>query len=186
MVQNRNNLDFEIILHLLKEEDHLRSIARGLREPHATVLRRLNLLVKENALEYKKEGRNKVFSIKNSLQGKNYVFNAERNKLIKLLKINPELNIIIEDIFKKTDENLIILFGSYAKFAAKKGSDIDIYVETNDRGIKENVESVHSKLRVKIGGFDMSSPLIKEIIKNHIILRGVEEFYEKTKFFEKT
>ncbi len=32
--------------------------------------------------------------------------------------------------------------------------------------------------------FDTKSLMIKEIIKNHVILKGVEYFYEKTEFFE--
>ena len=39
-------------------------------------------------------------------------------------------------------------------------------------------------LSVKLGKFDNSSFLIKEIIKSHVVLKGVEDFYEKTKFFE--
>lgn len=184
MVQNRDNLNSEIILLLIKSESHLRGIAKQLNESHSTILRKLDKLVKENILDYKIEGKNKVFLLKKNLQAKNYVFNAERCKLIKLLKQYPELSIIIEDILKKSEERLIILFGSYAKFMAKKDSDIDVYIETRNRKIKEEVELVHSKIKVKIGGFDPSSQLIKEIIKNHVILKGVEEFYEKTKFFE--
>ncbi len=184
MVQNRDNLELEIILLLLKEENHLRGIARSLGESHSTVLRRLNKLVKENVLDYKRKGKNKVFFIKNNLQAKNYVFNAERYKLIKLLRKYPELSIIVEDVLKKTSEKLIILFGSYAKFKAKKDSDIDIYIETKNRKVKEEIGFVNSKIRIKIGDFDIDSELIKEIIKNHIMLKGIEEFYEKTKFFE--
>ena len=94
------------------------------------------------------------------------------------------MNIIIDELLKKSTEKLIILFGSYAKFVAKHDSDIDVYVKTKSRKVKEELESVHSKIRVKIGHFDRESLLIKEIIKNHIILKGAEEFYEKTKFFE--
>jgi predicted nucleotidyltransferase len=183
MVQNRNNLDSEIILLLLKGESHLRSIARELSEPHATVLRKLDMLVEKNVLDYRREGKNKVFFVKRNLQAKNYVFNAERYKLIRLIDEHPELGIIIEDILKGTEETLVVLFGSYAKFAAKKDSDIDIYVETRSMKTKRNIEMIHSKLKVKIGDFDLNSGLIKEIIKDHIILRGVEEFYEKIKFF---
>jgi len=50
--------------------------------------------------------------------------------------------------------------------------------------VKEEIASVHSKIKVKIGEFDLGSPLIKEIVKNHVILRGVEEFYEKIGFFD--
>lgn len=184
MVQNKDNIDSEIILLLLRGENHLRGIAKQLNESHSTILRKLNKLVKENVLDYKIEGKNKVFFLKKNLQAKNYVLNAERYKLIKLLKTYPELNVIIDELLKKTEEKLIILFGSYAKFTAKKDSDIDIYVETRSRKVKEEIESVHSKIKVKIGDFDMNSQLIKEIIKNHIILKGVEEFYEKTRFFE--
>ena len=184
MVQNRDNMDLEIILLLVRDESHLRGIAKQLKESHSTILRKLNKLVKENILDYKIEGKNKVFYIKKNLQAKNYIFNAERYKLIKLLKKYPELNIIINDILEKTKEKLIVLFGSYAKFTAKKDSDIDIFVETRSRKTKEAIEATHSKIRVKIGDFDIDSQLIKEIIKNHIILRGVEEFYEKPQFFE--
>lgn len=184
MVQKRDNLDFEILLLLLRGEDHLRSVAKQLGESHSTVQRRLNALVKENVLDYKIEGRNKVFFVKRGLQAKNYVYNAERCKLIKLLKQYQELNVIIDEVLKKTDERLVILFGSYAKFTAKRGSDIDIYIETRNRKAKDSVESIHSRIKVKIGVFDPDSQLIKEMIRNHIILRGVEEFYEKTKFFE--
>jgi len=184
MVQNRDNLDAEIILLLVKGENHLRGIAKQLNESHSTVLRKLNKLVEENVLDYKILGRNKVFFIKKNLQAKNYVFNAERYKLIKLVKEYPELGIIIEDLLKKTNEKLIVLFGSYSKFTAKKDSDIDIFIETRNRKIKEETESVHSKIKVKIGNFNLNSSLIKEIVKNHVILRGAEDFYEKTKFFE--
>ena len=141
-------------------------------------------MVAENILDFKKEGRNKVFSVRKNLQAKNYVFNAERHKMIKLLKKYPELGIIIGEILKKSKENLIVLFGSYAKFLAKADSDIDVYIETRNRKSKNELESIHSKIKVKIGDFDQDSQLIKEIIKNHIILKGVEIFYEKTKFFE--
>ncbi len=184
MVQNRNNLDSEIILLLIKSEKHLRGMAKQLNESHSTVLRKSNRLVEENVLDYKTVGRNKVFFIKKNLQAKNYVFNAERYKLIKTVKQYPELGIIIEDLIKKTNEKLVILFGSYSKFTAKKDSDIDLYIETKSRRTKEEVESVHSKVKVKIGNFDLNSSLIKEIIKDHVILKGVEDFYEKTKFFE--
>ena len=183
MVQNKDNVNSEIILLLLKGENHLRCIAKQLNESHSTVLRKLDNLVKENVLDYKKEGKNKVFFIRKNLQAKSYVFNAEIYKMIKLLKRYPEMSIIINDLLKK-NESLIILFGSYAKFSAKPDSDIDIYAETRRRKVKEELESVHSKIKVKIGDFDMDSQLIKEIIKNHIILRGVEAFYEKTRFFE--
>jgi predicted nucleotidyltransferase len=183
MVQIQDNLDYEIILLLLKGERHIRDISKALDASHSTVLRRLNEFARENVLDHKTEGRNKVFFIKKNLEGRNYIYNAERYKLNQLIKRYPTLAVTIEGILKKTDERLIILFGSYAKFSAKEDSDIDVFVETNSKKTKETIESVNSQIRVKTGDFNPESLLIKEIIKNHVIIRGVEDFYEKTKFF---
>src|SRR3989344_4713423 len=127
MVQNKNNLELEIILVLLKNKSHLREIARTLNESHST---------------------------------------------------------IFEDIKKNFPKGMIILFGSYAKGTPKKDSDIDIYLETNDNNIKAKVKEINSRLSIKIGKFDTKSLLIKEIIKNHIIIRGLEDFYERVEFFK--
>ena len=184
MVHNKNNLELEIILVLLKNKVHLREIARTLNESHSTILRKINRLVKENILDYKKEGKNKIFFIKNNLRAKNYIYSAEIYKLNKLLNKHPELAIIFDDIKKNFQKGIIILFGSYAKGNPKHDSDIDIYLETNDNKINNKVKEINSKLSIKIGKFDTNSLLIKEIIKNHIIIKGLEEFYERTDFFK--
>ena len=189
MVHNRNsnksdNIELEIILVLIKGKSHLREIARTLKKPHATILRKLNDLVKMQVLDYKIEGRNKVFFIKNNLNSKNYVYSSEIYKLSRLIEKYPELGIILDDVKKSLPKLMIILFGSYAKGIAKQESDIDIYVETTNNSIKEKIKSINSKINVKIGKFDINSLLIKEIIKNHVILGGSEQFYEKSRFFE--
>jgi predicted nucleotidyltransferase len=186
MVQNKNNLELEIILVLLKNRAHLREMARSINESHSTVLRKINELLKENILDYKKEGKNKVFFIKNNLKAKNYIYSAEIYKLNKLLKKHPELSIIFEDIKKNFSKEMIILFGSYAKDNPKQDSDIDVYLETDDSNIKNKIKELNSKLSIKIGKFDTRSLLIKEIIKNHIIIKGIENFYERIDFFKET
>lgn len=179
MVQKRDNLELDVIELLLKADNHVRGIAKMLNESHSTILRKLNNLQKENVIDSKKEGKNKIFYLKKNIISRSYILQAELYKLTKLLRGNPELGIIFEEILKKTDEKLIILFGSYAKGLAKKDSDIDIYIETKSRNVKEAVEDIHSKINVKIGVFDTNSPLIKEIIKYHVIVRGIEAFYDK-------
>jgi predicted nucleotidyltransferase len=179
MVQNRDNLELDIVELLIREENHLRGIAKSLNESHSTISRRMYKLVKENVLDSRIEGKNKVFFLKKNLVAKSFIIEAELNKLTKLLNKHPEFIVIFEDILKKTDERLILLFGSYAKGIEKKDSDIDIYIETENRNIKKLVESINSKIRVKIGLFDTKSLLIKEIIKDHVIIRGLEDFYDK-------
>ncbi|MFH1377051.1 MAG: nucleotidyltransferase domain-containing protein [Candidatus Woesearchaeota archaeon] len=179
MVQNRNDMEMDIILLLIKRESHIRGLANNLDESHSTVFRKLNRLLEKNVVDFRKEGKNKVFYLKDNIISKSYILKAELHKLIIFLSKHPELSVIFEDILKKNDKDLIVLFGSYAKGIEKKNSDIDIYIETKDRNVKRNIESVNSRIRVKIGEFDTKSLLIKEIIKNHIIIQGVEHFYEK-------
>ncbi len=179
MVQKRNNLEMDIIELLLKADNHVRGIAKKLNESHSTILRKLDNLKKENVIDSRKEGKNKIFFVKKNLVSKTYILQAELHKLAKLLRHNPELGIIFEEILKKINDKLIVLFGSYAKGLTKKDSDIDIYIETKSRNVKKTIEEIHSKINVKIGTFDTKSPLIKEIIKDHVIIRGIEVFYDK-------
>ncbi len=184
MDQIENNVELEIILVLIRGKSHLREISRAINKPHSTVLRKINELIERNVLDYKIEGKNKVFFIKKNLQSRNYVYLSEIHKLNKLIKKYSELSIIIEDILRDSPEKLVILFGSYAKDNPKERSDIDIYIDTEDKKIKNKIEGLNSKLSLKIGRFDKNSLLIKEIIKNHVILRGWEEFYERIGFFK--
>ena len=179
MVQKRDNLEMDIIGLLLKADNHVRGIAKKLNESHSTILRKLDNLKKENVIDSRKEGKNKIFYLKKNLVSHTYILQAEMHKLTKLLRHNQELGIIFEEILKRSDDKLIVLFGSYAKGLAKKESDIDIYIETKSRNVKKIIEEIHSKINVKIGAFDTKSPLIKEIIKEHVIIRGIEVFYDK-------
>ena len=78
---------------------------------------------------------------------------------------------------------LALIFGSYAKDIPKEHSDIDVYIETADQRIKKQLEEAHSTLSVKIGKYNSDNYLVKEIQKNHIIIKGLEEYYDKQRFF---
>ncbi len=179
MVQNRDNLELGIVEALLRAESHVRGIAKKLNEPHSTILRRLNHLRNEKVIDARREGKNKIFYLKKNLVSHTYILQAELHKLTKLLQHNPELSIIFEEILKNTNEKLIVLFGSYAKKIATTESDIDIYIKTKSRSVKRSIEEINPKISVKIGTFDIASPLIKEIIKDHVIIRGIEIFYDQ-------
>ena len=180
----QKNYKAEIINALLKNPSHIRRLAISLDTNHMMIHRKINGLFKENVVDYNQEGKNKVYFLKKSIEAKEYVFMAERYNLLQVLKKYPPLRSLIEKIQKNREINLSIIFGSYAKLTAKKDSDIDIYIETTDRKIKKELENIDSKLSIKIGKYDRKSHLIKELEKNHVIIKGVERFYEKTKFFE--
>src|SRR3989344_2378973 len=73
---------------------------------------------------------------------------------------------------------------NYIRGIAKNDSDIDIYIETTNKKIKEEIALIDSKISVKIGEYNKSNLLIREIERNHVILKGVEIYYEHNKFFE--
>ena len=177
-------LTIKILELLLKEKLHAREIAKRLKINHTTILRKLKKMVEANVIDFEQAGKNKVFFVKKSLEAKTYVFIMEFFKLIEFIRSYPQLKRVVALIQKNDKVKLAVIFGSYAKFQAKKGSDIDIFIETDDEKLKKEIESLDSRLSVKIGIYDSSNPLIKEIEKDHVIVKGVEEFYEKSKFFE--
>lgn len=184
-MEQNNNCKLEIVLALLQyKELHIRGIAKLINQPPANVSRVMKKLLRKNVVDFRFEGKNKLFRLKKGIESLTCVYMAEHFNLLKLLEKYPALSVIIEDILSKIDEKLIIIFGSYAKFNAKKDSDIDIFIETTNRKVRKKIENINSRLSVKIGRFDKNNLLIKEIIKDHVILRGVESFYEKNKLFD--
>lgn len=180
----RKDYKLEIVNSLLGNERHVRGLAKELKTNHMLVFRKLKELYSENVVDYREEGKNKIYFLKNSSETKNYIFISENYKLNQLLKRFPDLRKIIEKIQDDNRIKLAVLFGSYAKSLVRKGSDIDVYVDTNKNEIKKDLELIDSRLNVKIGKYNKDNLLIKEIEKYHIIIKGVEKFYERNKFFK--
>jgi len=178
------NISSEILNVLFGEEIHARALAKRLDINHMTVIRNLKELVSENVLEFRKEGRNKVYFLKKNMEARNYELISELYKLNKTLEKYPELRQTIKNIQQNKEIGLAVLFGSYARGKANKNSDIDVFIETKDRNLKKELELLNSRLSLKIGEYDRSSPLIKEIEKNHVIIKGAEIFYEKIGFLQ--
>ena len=181
---SQNNYNINIAEALLKSENHIRGLAKLLKTNPTTIARKVQELHKNNIFDFKQEGKNKVVFLKKSLEARQYAYNVETQKLLETLKKNPYLRRVIELIKKNKKISLAILFGSYAKDLAKKESDIDIYIDSTDKNLKEEIELIDSKINVKIGKYDKESLLIKEIEKNHVIIKGIELYYEKNKFFD--
>ncbi|PIU88265.1 hypothetical protein COX58_03095 [archaeon CG_4_10_14_0_2_um_filter_Archaea_38_6] len=175
---------FEIVDELLKSSSHARELARKVRMSHMGVIKVLSSLKKGNVVDYVTEGRNKIYSLKKTIESKAYIIMAEEYKLLKIIQKYPLLRNITEKLQKNDKIIIALLFGSYAKGIAGKNSDIDVYIDTENKNIKKEAEQISTKLSVKIGQYDESSLLIKEINKNHAIIKGVEAYYAKRKFLD--
>jgi predicted nucleotidyltransferase len=167
-------LDIGLVSLLLNGPSHARALARSLGVNPMTVARRLQALVAGNVLDYEVSGRNKVFHIKRSLEARNAVAIAEFHRLDLLLSKYPALRRIVSRIQEDRRFALAVIFGSYAKGTATKASDIDVFVETRDPAVKHDLERLGSRMSVKIGEYDRESALIKELERDHVIIKGVE------------
>jgi len=183
---SQNCYIYEIVEKLLQKENHIRGLARELKTNQTTIARKIKDLYKNNIVDYRQEGRNKIYFLKRSLEAFQFVLIVECYKLFRILEKYPYLRKIIQEIKQNPKIKLAILFGSHADMSATKESDIDIFIDTAKKEVKEEIEKLDIKINVKIGKFDKDSLLRKEIIKKHVIIKGVEIYYEKIGFFEKT
>jgi len=184
MTQIKINYEFEVLLHLIKKDMHGRELAKELKTSLTRVQSILNELRLSNVLDYKVIGKNHIYFVKNGLVARSFILNAENYKIAKILSKYSYLEPIFKEIMQKYPDLMVILFGSYAKSIPKDESDVDIYIETNDKKIKDSISNINDKLSVKIGDFNKDDLLIHEIIRNHAIIQGGEAFYEKLGFFK--
>lgn len=173
----------EIVDALLKSDNHLRGLAKQLNTNQMTISRKIKELYQNNAVDFRQEGKNKVYFLKKSIESEEYVFLSEHYKLLKTIEMYPLLKQVFIKIRGNLKIKLAVLFGSYSKGLAYKDSDIDIYIETASQSLKKQIEQINTKINLKIGKYDKNSLLIKEIEKSHVIIKGVEEYYERNKFF---
>ncbi|RLE41118.1 hypothetical protein DRZ77_00005, partial [Candidatus Woesearchaeota archaeon] len=85
---------------------------------------------------------------------------------------------------------ICVVFGSYAKGTARKGSDLDLCVITNEEKVDREINTILDITPFEIHYLKFSSDEFikmlkttefnvgKGIVKNKIILKGIEEFYE--------
>ncbi len=183
MFHVEQNTSSEILLLLGQEDLHVRGLAGRLGTYPTTVLRRLQELVRENAVDKRTEGKNTVYFVKRSVEGRNRMMMAEYCRLSRTLKRYPYLRAPVKALLAHREIPLVLIFGSHAKGTATGRSDIDVFMETREKAIKQELEKKFPRLSVKIGDFDPASPLVREMMKGHVIVKGVERYYDATGFF---
>lgn len=117
-------------------------------------------------------------------------FQAEEARKEALLN-DKNIKVIYNRIKEIQDPFYVLLvFGSYAAKMQAKNSDIDLCIITDSTFIKNKAESIISQIPLRIHLLDFTKDeflsMLKtikpnvghEILKNNVILKGVEEFYE--------
>jgi len=188
-------LELKIVDLLAKDVEKkftINEIAKTLGEYYSFVHRTVNKLSKDDVVIKNKVGKSYLCSLN--------LKNEKTATLIQLSEIekrenfyttNKELKLILED-FTKTLESqhkniiTVILFGSYAKGTATKESDIDILLISNEKiEIEKVIKGIYAKYGKEIMPIVMTQndfkkqkdkAVITEMVKNHYVLYGVENF----------
>lgn len=140
----------------------------------------LNELEKESIFKSEIQGRNKLYSLNmdNKDAVKKFLVSVESLRAIEFYKKYPlikEVSSKIMDYIKGT----AVIFGSYAKNMAKKGSDLDILAigKVNEKKIDKISEIYRIEINIKAySSLLRIDTLIKEVMGSHIVIKGVEDF----------
>lgn len=153
-------------------------LARKTKNNQKTTYRYLEELRKENIVETKTQGKNKIYKLhKNNKEiTKQFLQIVENAKTYQFYKIKPTIKLIVEEL-KPHTTGTMILFGSQANNTNNELSDIDIYIiGTYDKEKIREIENIYNiHIDIKQAKTYEENTLTKEIRKNHIIIRGVEE-----------
>ncbi len=179
MYQKRNN-EFEVVSLYLGDYTRryfLREIARETKLPLKNVQRALNSLEDKKIFHSKLDGKNKYFSLNlDNVLSKLYLLHAELQKTQRFLEAYP----LCKPFLKSLSHTPIIVFGSFARFAAGKHSDFDMLIISEEEPalhlLPYKIHPLRMKEKTFIKAVLRQETLIKEIEQNHIILNN-HSFY---------
>jgi predicted nucleotidyltransferase len=168
---------------------HVREIARRVGVRPSSILPHLQKLVNLNVLTHSlvPRGRNKEYSLNlDNLSTKYCMAEAEINVTFNFLQNNYLIKKVLSELGKEL-EGVALLFGSYAKQVATAKSDIDIFLisnhKVNDSSVEEISRTIGKDINVEradrgqfVRNFSGNEPLTREVVGNHIILKGFDVF----------
>lgn len=111
------------------------------------------------------------------------------------LKKHPEFTVFFRDVLEKIKEinYIMLIFGSFAKQKETKNSDLDLMVIASSKEVGDKIELVinsqtiflkrkvhalildETEFLANLSGKELN--VVKEALKNHLILTGAEAFY---------
>ena len=168
---------------------HMREISREVNIDVKAVGLQLKRLVQANVLSNSRRGRNKEYRLNlGNLATRSYLLLAEVFATINYLGDNFLIKKLSTEIEDKVQAP-IILFGSYARGEATEDSDIDLFIisekDIDEEAVTEVTRLTGREVNIKttnnhkfLMGLMDNDPLIKEVISNHVVIKGAEELVE--------
>ena len=163
-----------IISSLFKEPKTASEIAREQNLNQKSVANHLNKLESQSILTTHTQGKNKLFLFNDQLLTFHFLCSIEHQRTIEFYKKHPKIKQLIR---KLPQEGMLILFGSYAKDEQQATSDIDLlHINNKKIDFSETIQKYSVSVDIKHYKTYTNDPLIREVIKNHIVLNGIEAF----------
>ena len=190
MVRNINDIKLDIIGLYggnYLSEFHIRKMAKLIGKSHVSLLPHLRKFEKDKILTAKNIGRSRVYSLNmENNQVREFLSLSEKKRTIEFL--NKEF--LIKKLYNEfiNLQGCLILFGSYASETHTKESDIDLfYIGNIKKNEKSSIKDFGRMYNRKVHLTNMTlkqfkeqlfeqNPLIKEVVKSHIILYNHDIF----------
>lgn len=182
MYQKRNKELVILALYLgdYTKQFYLREISKLAKIPLKTTQNLLSNLEKNKILKSIIRGKNKYFGLNpDIIETKFYLLQSEIYKTLLFLGKYPIFKTFLKEI--KTNE-ILIIFGSFAKFTADMDSDLDLLILSNKKEklpshlLPYNIHDIKLSKPLFVKALENQETLIKEIQENHIILND-HSFY---------
>jgi len=164
---------------------HGRAISKQLKLSQKNISNHLKRMHEMGIINYEILGKNKNYYLNNTENIRLFLIQAEIFKALKIFNSNFEIQDITANI-KEYLEGIILIFGSFSKGYAAKGSDLDILVIGKIKN-KAKIEKIGARYNIKLhlinvskkefeNGLRKKKAFMIEILKGHIIVEGFEEF----------
>jgi len=181
------NETFAILKLLIENQEEkfsIRKISKLRKINYKSAYNAIQKLEQRGIITVNKLGNHNVCSFKKRFD--DLVFSVENSRKELLLKKNKDFKVLCQDLAKISSQFIVILFGSHATGTAKKNSDMDLLVITED--VKQ-IQGKLSLLPLEIHLVDINYTefikmlkskeltVVSEAIKKNIILFGIEDYY---------
>ena len=178
-------------LYLSGRQHYLSEICRKTRLARPSVLRTLKKFEKLKILKIKNIGNIKLYTLNKNKHSISLISLLEYEKTENFLNKNPKIKTAVELFIEKERPIIAIIFGSYSKGKAIKGSDLDLLLVKDFK--KNNIKKLEelsglaygrtginiSPVLMKLDDMRKRNVFVKEIIEAHYIIKGAELFYEE-------
>ncbi|NOR85528.1 hypothetical protein GQ473_05410 [archaeon] len=151
-----------------------------------TVATTLNKFESQKFLKSTTQGRNKLYylNIEDAQMSVQFISIVEHLKTMNFYKNQPFIKDVVSKIMPLFND-IVIIFGSYAKGTQKKDSDLDIFVVGSYKS--DELEKISKAYKIEINvksypwdvfkkALKKKDPFLEEIMRNHIIINDIQSY----------